>query len=405
MASRGLCQLPWLLGHLFSLLGSRKMLQGNCCLQLMSSACPYSTGLDGRSWLCRQQGRQTWKSSCRRREKVHHLRRSNGKGPLDVVLDWRSRDLGFYQPGLQLLQWSTHTMHWPSFLGSTTRITCMNILVFLCIQIFSLPHLCPGEVQRKPRLVPQHVFHSYILARLSFLLLSLKHFWKGSTEAMRGVNKVWRMGMSRTRRIKTFNHVLGTLDRMSTSLRGWNQLQVPTPRQISTALRASALFCHVWEWAATGWLHLGSASCPPQKSLLGPSSTHPARGLPLGSAPGWLSEHPCAAFWPQLLYHICTDRAHHCLICIFVMPVLLIIGLWPSANRLHLWDSLLDFGCQAEFFLTVHNNSNSLTSTMRQLTFLKFSASGCTSERFSLQSRQLPLLNNLSLSNLILVPK
>lgn len=50
----------------------------------------------------------------------------------------------------------------------------MNILVFLCIQIFSLPHLCPGEVQKKPRLVPQHVFHSYILARLSFLLLSLR---------------------------------------------------------------------------------------------------------------------------------------------------------------------------------------------------------------------------------------
>lgn len=67
----------------------------------------------------------------------------------------------------------------------------------------------------------------------------------------------------------------------------------------------------------------------------------------------------------------------------------LVIGLWMSA----------------EFFLTVHNNSNSLTSTMRQLTFLKFSASGCTSERFPLQSRQLPLLNNLSLSNLILVPK
>lgn len=67
----------------------------------------------------------------------------------------------------------------------------------------------------------------------------------------------------------------------------------------------------------------------------------------------------------------------------------LVIGLWMSA----------------EFFLTVHNNSNSLTSTMRQLTFLKFSASGCTSERFPLQSRQLPLLNNLSLSNLKSVPK
>lgn len=34
MASRGLCQLPWLVGHLFSLLGSRKMLQGNRYLQL-----------------------------------------------------------------------------------------------------------------------------------------------------------------------------------------------------------------------------------------------------------------------------------------------------------------------------------------------------------------------------------
>lgn len=211
--------------------------------------------------------------------------------------------------------------------------------------------------------------------------------------------------MSRARSIKTFNHFLGTSERMQISLRGWNQLQVPTPSQTFTALTASASFCHIWEWAVTGWLHLGSASRPPQKSLLRPSSTHSAPGLFLGSAPGWLLEHPGAAFWLQLLYHICTDRAHHRLIRIFLMPIFLILGLWLSANRLHLWDLLLDFGCQAEFFLTVHNNSNSLTSTTRQLTFLKFSASGCTSERFPLQSRQLPLLNNLSLSNLILVPK
>lgn len=155
--------------------------------------------------------------------------------------------------------------------------------------------------------------------------------------------------MSRARRIKTFNHFLGTLDRMSTSLRGWNQLQVPTPSQTFTALRASALFCHMWEWAVTRWLHLGSAWCLPQKSLLRPSSTHPAWGLFLGSAPGWLLEHLCAACWLQLLYHICTDRAHHWLTRIFIMPIFLIIGLWLSANRLHLWDSLLDFGCQLNF--------------------------------------------------------
>lgn len=173
----------------------------------------------------------------------------------------------------------------------------MNILVFLSIQIFCLPHLSPGEVQKKPWLDPQHVFHSYILAQLSFLLLLffLKCLGNGNIEALRGLEQVWRMCMSRARRIKTFNHFLGTLDRMSTSLRDWNQLQVPTPGQTSKPLRASASFCHIWEWAITGWLHVGSASCPPQKSLLRPSSTHPAPGPFLGSAPGWLSEHPCAA--------------------------------------------------------------------------------------------------------------
>lgn len=132
-------------------------------------------------------------------------------------------------------------------------------------------------------------------------------------------------------------------------------------------------------------------------------SAHPAQGLFLSSAPNPPPRQHRAAL--QLLYHICTDRAYHWLSFVFLMPIFLIIDLWLSANQLHFWGSLLDFGCQAEFFLTVHNNSNSLTSTMRQLTFLKLSASGSASERFPLQNRQLPLLNNLLLFNLILVPK
>lgn len=157
--------------------------------------------------------------------------------------------------------------------------------------------------------------------------------------------------------------------------------------------------------ASSPGLAQGQRHVPPKKPFLWPPPTHPAQGLFLNSAPGWLSEQHCTVLRLQLLYHICTDRAHHWLVFIFLMPIFLIIDLWLSASQLHFWGSLLDFGCQAEFFLTVHNNSNSLTSTMRQLTFLKFSASGCASERFPLQNRQLPLLNNLSLFNLILVPK
>lgn len=150
---------------------------------------------------------------------------------------------------------------------------------------------------------------------------------------------------------------------------------------------------------------MGTASCSPPKPLLWTPTTHPAQGLLLSSAPGWLWEQHRAALQPQLLHHICTDQGHHWLVFIFLMPVFLIVDLCLSANRLNFWGLLLDFRCQAEFFLTVHNNSNSLTSTMRQLTFLKLSASGYASERFPLQNRQLPLLNNLSLFNLILVPK
>lgn len=150
---------------------------------------------------------------------------------------------------------------------------------------------------------------------------------------------------------------------------------------------------------------MGTASCPLPKHLLWTPHTHPAQGLFLNTAPGqWWEQHRAAPRL-QLLHPICTDRAHHWLVFIFLMPIFLIIDLRLSANRLHFWGSLLDFRCQAEFFLTVHNNSNSLTSTMRQLTFLKLSASGYASERFPLQNRQLPLLNNLSLFNLILVPK
>lgn len=136
---------------------------------------------------------------------------------------------------------------------------------------------------------------------------------------------------------------------------------------------------------------LGRAFCSPSSGAFPKLSSQPAT--------------PAASCCSELLYHICTDRAHHWLSFVFLMPIFLIMDLWLSANQLHFWGLLLDFGCQAEFFLTVHNNSNSLTSTMRQLTFLKLSASGSASERFPLQNRQLPLLNNLLLFNLILVPK
>lgn len=160
----------------------------------------------------------------------------------------------------------------------------------------------------------------------------------------------------------------------------------------------------MWEWALTALALLrNSIVCPPEASPGAAPHSTSSRAFPKCSSQLVVRAAPCCSPAAAAVPHL--HWAHHWLICIFLMPIFLIIDQWLSANQLNFWGSLLDFGCQAEFFLTVHNNSNSLTSTMRQLTFLKLSASGCASERFPLQNRQLPLLNNLSLFNLILVPK
>lgn len=66
---------------------------------------------------------------------------------------------------------------------------------------------------------------------------------------------------------------------------------------------------------------LGRAFCSPSSRAFPKLSSQPAT--------------PAASCCSELLYHICTDRAHHWLSFVFLMPIFLIMDLWLSANQLH----------------------------------------------------------------------